>query len=81
MISIVYCTREPNPKHSEHLIKSSGFSNKGVEVIEVVNNGESLTKCYNRGFKQAKHDIIVFCHDDIILNKDGWGKKINKTLQ
>lgn len=42
MVSIVYCTRETNPAHKEHLIKSSGL-HKHVEVIEIINNGESLT--------------------------------------
>lgn len=42
MVSIVYCTRETNPEHKEHLIKSSGL-HKHVEVIEIINNGESLT--------------------------------------
>ena len=59
MISVVYCTRFQNKEHQEHLIKSSGLY-KHIEVIEVINNGESLTKSYNRGLKQAKNDIVVF---------------------
>ena len=62
MITVVYCTRESNPEHREHLIKSSGL-HKHLEVIEIINNGESLTKAYNRGLKQAKNNIVVFCHD------------------
>jgi hypothetical protein len=77
MITIVYCTRESKPEHKEHLIKSSGL-HKHVEVIEIVNNGESLTKCYNRGLKQAKYDIVVFCHDDITIETKQWGKKLSK---
>jgi hypothetical protein len=42
MITVVYCTRESNPAHKEHLIKSSGL-HKYLEVIEIINNGESLT--------------------------------------
>ena len=61
MITVVYCTRESNPKHKEHLIKSSGL-HKYLEVIEIVNNGESLTKAYNRGYQQTSNDIVVFCH-------------------
>lgn len=80
MISVVYCTREPNPQHTEHLIKSSGL-NKNIEVIEIINNGESLTKAYNRGLKQAKNDIVVFCHDDITIETKQWGKKLLRTLE
>ena len=75
MISVIYCTRESNRSHYDHLRKTSGLSNK-IEIIEIVNNGESLTKAYNRGLKQATNDIVVFCHDDIIFNKNGWGRKL-----
>lgn len=80
MISIVYCTREHNLKHETHIRETSGI-HKGLEVIEIVNNGESLTKCYNKGLRQAKNDIIIFCHDDILFNKDGWGKQIIKSFE
>lgn len=80
MISVVYCTREHNPEHTEHLIKTSGLHKK-LEVIEIVNNGESLTKAYNRGLEQATNDIVVFCHDDITFDKGGWGKKLIKHYE
>jgi len=74
MISVVYCTREHNPQHIEHLKKSSGL--KDIEIIEYINHGESLTKFYNKGLSESKNNILVFCHDDIILNTNNWGKKI-----
>jgi len=80
MISVVYCTRQPNPEHIEHLIKSSGL-HKHLEVIEIINNGESLTKAYNRGLKQAKNDIVVFCHDDITIETKQWGDKLLKLFK
>jgi glycosyltransferase involved in cell wall biosynthesis len=79
MVSIVYCTRQTNPEHKEHLIKSSGL-HKHVEVIEIVNNGESLTSAYNRGLNQAKYDIIVFCHDDLTMESKQWGNKLAKLF-
>ena len=75
MISIVYCTREPNPKHYEHLRKCSGELKK-VEVIEYINKGEGLTKFYQKALEEAKYDIIVFCHDDILLETNQIAKKI-----
>lgn len=80
MVSIVYCTRETNPEHKEHLIKSSGL-HKHVEVIEIINNGESLTHAYNRGLKQAKYDIVVFCHDDLTVETKQWGNKLVKLFE
>jgi len=79
MLTVVYCTRETNPEHKEHLIKSSGL-HKHIEVIEIINTGESLTKSYNRGLKQAKNDIVVFCHDDITIETKQWGNKLLKAF-
>tara|TARA_R110000796_G_scaffold92618_3_gene196966 strand:+ start:198 stop:1709 length:1512 start_codon:yes stop_codon:yes gene_type:complete len=80
MITVVYCTRKSNREHYDHIRKTSGLANK-IEVIEIVNNGESLTKAYNRGLKQATNDIVVFCHDDIFFNKNGWGRKLIKNFE
>jgi GT2 family glycosyltransferase len=81
MISIVYCTRETKPEHKEHLIKSSGLDKK-IEVIEIINKGnESLTKAYNRGLKEAKNDLVVFCHDDIDVLTKQWGSKLIKAFK
>lgn len=79
MLTVVYCTRETNPKHREHLIKSSGL-HKNIEVIEIINQGESLTSAYNRGLKQAKNNHVVFCHDDLIVETNQWGKKLLKQF-
>jgi hypothetical protein len=79
MVTVVYCTRETNPAHKEHLIKSSGL-HKHIEVIEIINNGESLTKAYNRGLNQAKYDIVVFCHDDLAVETKQWGNKLVKLF-
>jgi hypothetical protein len=49
-------------------------------VIEIINNGESLTKSYNRGLKQASNDVVVFCHDDIKVETKQWGKKLLKVF-
>jgi hypothetical protein len=80
MVTVVYCTRKTNPAHKEHLIKSSGL-HKHIEVIEIINNGESLTHTYNRGLKQAKNDIVVFCHDDLTIETKQWGNKLVKLFE
>lgn len=80
MLTVVYCTKETKPEHKEHLIKTSGL-HKHIEIIEIINNGESLTKSYNRGLKQAKNDIVVFCHDDITIETKQWGSKLLKQFE
>lgn len=79
MLTVVYCTRESKPEFKEHLIKTSGL-HKRLEVIEIVNNGEALTKAYNRGLQQATNDIVVFCHDDITFESKQWGNKLLKLM-
>ena len=80
MLTVIYCTRKTNPEHKEHLIKSSGL-HKHIEVIEIINNGESLTHAYNRGLKQAKYNHVVFCHDDLIIETKQWGVKLLKQFE
>ena len=80
MLTVVYCTRKSNPEHKEHLIKSSGL-HKYIEVIEIINEGESLTKAYNRGLKQATNNVVVFCHDDITIETKQWGHKLLKHFE
>lgn len=74
MLSIVYSTRKSNPEFIELLKRTSEFD---LEIKEVLNpNGElGLTKIYNDFIDEAKHDIIVCLHDDIILKK-GWSKHV-----
>ncbi len=89
MITVVYCTKEPNQKHIDHIIKSSGL-HKHIEVIEIINNsdskspfyngGLSLTKAYNQGLNKAKNDVVVFCHDDIEIETKQWGTKLLKQF-
>ena len=75
-LTIVFSTRDENLSFIKHLKDTSGINS--IEILQFVNKGEySLTEIYNKGLKEAKNDIVVFSHDDIILDdKDIWGKKI-----
>lgn len=80
MITVGYSTRSSKPEYIEHLKKTSGF--KKIEVIEKVNNGEkSLSQVYNEIISEAKNDIVVLCHDDIIFETSGWYPKILKHFE
>lgn len=80
MLTVIYCTRESKPNHTEHIKKTSGIG-KFIQVIEIINNGESLTTAYNRGLKQAINDIVVFCHDDLTIETTNWGNKLIKLYE
>lgn len=79
MISIVYCTMEHNQKHIDHLKKMAG--NPNVEIIEYINKGEGLTKFYQKGLEESKYDIVVFCHDDILIETKNFANKITKLFE
>ena len=75
-LSVIFSTRTHNQRHIDHLRKSSGLG-KNIEIIEYINKGQySLTELYNKGLKEAKNDIVVFCHDDILFNKNGWARRL-----
>ena len=81
MISIVFSTRKDNPSYQKHIKDTIGL--KEVEILQYVNDGQySLPEVYNKGLKEAKNDIIVFMHDDLVLEQDSkWGKKICKHFE
>ena len=81
MITVVFSTRTHNKSHIDHLKKSSGLG-KNIEVIEYINNGEySLTELYNKGLKESKNELVIFCHDDIIFDTKNWGTKLNRVIK
>jgi GT2 family glycosyltransferase len=77
MITIIYSThkdREYNNKFRQHLLQTVGVKN--THILEYQNNNEySLAEIYNKGLKESVTDIVVFCHNDIKLEKN-WGKKL-----
>lgn len=76
-ITIVFSTKEINNDFITHLKSSCGI--KDVEILAYENKGTmSLTQVYNKGLKDASNEVIVFTHDDVILGKNNWGKKLIK---
>jgi glycosyltransferase involved in cell wall biosynthesis len=80
MITIVYSTHKDeqyNNKFRQHLLQTVGLKN--VQVLEYTNyNQYSLTEVYNKGLSESVNDIVVFCHNDIIFEKEYWGKRITE---
>jgi len=74
MITIGFSTRKIDNEFISHLKETCGIPK--VEILPVENSeGRSLTKVYNELLDRATNDIVVLCHDDIILSK-GWGKRV-----
>jgi hypothetical protein len=53
------------------------FSHPKTEIIVYENNGEkSLSQIYNEGLNESKNDIVVFMHDDLILETNNITPKV-----
>jgi GT2 family glycosyltransferase len=79
-LSIVYSTRHKTSQFIGHLQQTCGL--KKVEILAYSNPGtNSLSSLYNHALKQAKHDFIVFIHDDVHFEHSDWGPKIIQHLQ
>jgi GT2 family glycosyltransferase len=78
MITIVYSTHKDetyNNKFKQHLLQTVGL--KDVQILEYTNyNQYSLTEVYNKGLRESINDIVIFCHNDIIFEKEYWGKRV-----
>jgi glycosyltransferase involved in cell wall biosynthesis len=82
MITIGFSTREHNSEYITHLKKTCAVGDKNVEVIEIINTGDkSLTECYNKILHEAKNDMVVFVHDDVIIETASWGSKLIKLFK
>jgi hypothetical protein len=53
------------------------FSQPNTEILMYENDGQmSLTQVYNKGLKESVNDIVVFMHDDLILETSNMTPKI-----
>ena len=78
MITVGFSTRQDNQEFISYLKKTSGVD---IEVIQKINNGEkSLSQVYNEILNESSNDIVVLCHDDILIETKNWGKAIVKNF-
>lgn len=75
-LTVIVSTRKINSDYIQHIRNTSGLVNR-IEIIAQENtHGESLSILYNRLAETAKYDHIVFMHDDLIMETQGWGIKL-----
>ena len=80
MVSVVISTRKIDPFYYEHVKRM--FSHPNTEILFYENDGvNSLTEIYNKGLKESKNDIVVFMHDDLILETSNMTPKIVKLFE
>ncbi len=82
MISIIVCSRKPSltDTQSKNIAHTIGEGSETI-CIDSSTNRLSIFDAYNQGVKQAKGDILVFIHDDIVFRTQDWGHIISKSLE
>jgi len=79
-ISVVISTRKIDDTYLKHVEKM--FSHPKTEVNIYENDGvNSLTEIYNIGLKESKNDIVVFMHDDLILETSNITPKVVRLFE
>ena len=74
-LSVVISTKKIDEEYIKHVKKM--FSQPDTEILVYENNGEkSLTEVYNIGLEKSKNEIVVFMHDDLILETPNMTPKI-----
>jgi len=80
LVSVVISTRKIDDTYVKHVERM--FSHPKTEILFYENDGvSSLTEIYNKGLKDAKNDIVVFMHDDLILETPNMTPKIVKLFE
>lgn len=78
-VSVVISTKKIDDTYLDHVAKM--FSHPKTQILIYENDGvESLTQIYNAGLKDSQYDIVVFMHDDLILETTNMTPKIVKLF-
>ena len=79
-ISVVVSTRNIDDVYLKHVEKM--FSHPKTQILIYENDGTlSLPKLYNIAMKEAENDIIVFMHDDLILETKNITPKVIRLFE
>ena len=80
VVSVVISTRKIDPTYYDYVKRM--FSHPNTEILMYENDGQmSLTQVYNKGLKESVNDIVVFMHDDLILETSNMTPKIVKLFE
>jgi glycosyltransferase involved in cell wall biosynthesis len=82
MISIITChNNDVNYAEFEKSIKNTIGVEYEIIKIDNTDSISFLTRAYNDGIDQAKGDILVFAHEDIVFNTNNWGIVLDEKLK
>jgi hypothetical protein len=79
-ISVVISTRKIDDTYLKHVEKM--FSHPKTQILIYENDGvDSLPKIYNLGLQDSENDIVVFMHDDLILETPNITPKVVRLFE
>ena len=80
LISVVISTRKRDENYVKGIKKL--LSHPKCEVIVYENDNQySLPELYNKGLKESQNDIVIFMHDDLIINEKNITPKVVKLFE
>lgn len=81
MISIIICSRQQDisAKQRQNIDSTIGCEHE-VIVIDNSGNHYDIFRAYNVGVSKSKGDILLFLHDDVVYQCEGWGVTIERIL-
>jgi tetratricopeptide (TPR) repeat protein len=80
MVSVIVCSINPERRaHTEQMYRRL-LAELPHEVI-VISDGQSMCEGYNRGLRQARGELVVFSHDDVIIHSPDFAARLVRQLQ
>ena len=80
LLTVVISTRKKDDELLRRIKKS--FSHPKTEVLIYENDNKmSLAEVYNKGLTEANNNLVVFMHDDLIINSTNMAHKIDKLFE
>lgn len=79
VISVVISTRKRDEKYVEHIRKVLSHPKSEILVYEN-DNQYALSEIYNKGLNDSKNDIVLFIHDDLIIDTKNITPKVVKLF-
>ncbi len=78
-VSVIACSIRPDYFASLKAGIERQFARHDVELIGI-HDAKSLCEGFNRGARQARGDLLVFCHDDIEFVRADFGERVLSHL-
>jgi len=80
MVSVIVCSINPERRARTELMYHTLLADLPHEII-VISDGKSMCEGYNRGLRQAKGELLVFSHDDVIIHSPDFAARLVRQLQ